>query len=228
MRVVQPAEEVYTALVKENPPRSRSGSRDCARLRGLQRRVEGLADGASKRGRHERLLNEAGVQVVPMLRGLGSARVSGRKDNLDVRPDCPEPGHELTPMIGMTTSCSLSETKSIPRMGVIAKTEGEYKITVVRLLGDMRRNGEIEFDWIAGNTRWMRKPRTFSSLENMLKRTAEAYRRSVWDNQECYVEIWLEKDALAGVLYEETGAWDVPLMVTRGTLRFHSCTGRLN
>jgi hypothetical protein len=100
--------------------------------------------------------------------------------------------------------------------GVIAKTEGEYKSTVVRLLGDMRRNGEIEFDWIADNTRWMRKPRTYSSLESMLKRTAEAYRRSVWDNQECYVEIWLEKDALAGVLYEETSAWDVPLMVVRG------------
>jgi hypothetical protein len=31
-----------------------------------------------------------------------------------------------------------------------------------------------------------------------------------------YVEIWLEKEALAGVLYEETQKWDVPLMVTRG------------
>jgi hypothetical protein len=30
------------------------------------------------------------------------------------------------------------------------------------------------------------------------------------------VEIWLEKEALAGVLYEETDKWDVPLMVTRG------------
>jgi hypothetical protein len=80
----------------------------------------------------------------------------------------------------------------------------------------MRRAGEIPFSWIADTTRWMRKPTTYSSLENMLKRTAEAYRRSVWDNQEAYVEIWLEKDALAGVLYEATSVWDVPLMVTRG------------
>jgi hypothetical protein len=100
--------------------------------------------------------------------------------------------------------------------GVIDKSEGEYKSTVVRLLGDMRRAGEIPFSWIADNTRWMRKPTTYSSLESMLKRTAEAYRRSVWDNQDCYVEIWLEKDALAGVLYQETSRWDVPLMVTRG------------
>ena len=31
-----------------------------------------------------------------------------------------------------------------------------------------------------------------------------------------YVEIWLEKDALAGVLVDVTSRYDVPLMVTRG------------
>src|SRR5262249_48885635 len=40
--------------------------------------------------------------------------------------------------------------------------------------------------------------------------------RSLWDNQDAYVEVWLEKDALAGGLYEVTEQWDVPLMVTRG------------
>jgi len=100
--------------------------------------------------------------------------------------------------------------------GAIAKTEGEYKTTVVRLLGEMRRAREIPFGWIADNTRWMRKPTTDGSLEIALRRTAEAYRRSVWDNQDAYVEVWLEKDALAGVLWKATSPWDVPLMVTRG------------
>jgi hypothetical protein len=100
--------------------------------------------------------------------------------------------------------------------GVIAKTEAEYKGTVVRLLGEMRRDGEIPFGWIADNTRWMRKPNTHESLEAMLRHTAEGYRRQVWDNQDAYVEVWLEKDALSGVLYQETSRWDVPLMVTRG------------
>jgi hypothetical protein len=100
--------------------------------------------------------------------------------------------------------------------GVIAKTEGEYKQTVVRLLTIMRRAGNLPFGWIADNTRWMRKPRTYSSLEGMLALTAQTYRRALWDDQDTYVEIWLEKDALAGVVYEETGSWDVPLMVTRG------------
>ena len=100
--------------------------------------------------------------------------------------------------------------------GAIFKTEGEYKQTVLRLLKDMRKRREIPFSWIADNTRWMRKPTTFSSYQEMLRCTAKTYRRSVWDTQDAYCEIWLEKDALSGVLYEETSAWDVPLMVTRG------------
>jgi hypothetical protein len=86
----------------------------------------------------------------------------------------------------------------------------------VRLLGEMCRAKEIPFGWIADNTRWMRKPTTYSSLSDMLERSAEFYRRALWDESDVYVEIWLEKDALAGVLYDATAEWDVPLMVTRG------------
>jgi hypothetical protein len=100
--------------------------------------------------------------------------------------------------------------------GVIGKTEGEYHQTVIRLLGSMRRSGEIPFGWIADTTRWMRKPQTYDSLRGMLELTKETYRRALWSNQDVYVEVWLEKDALAGVLYAETAPWDVPLMVTRG------------
>jgi hypothetical protein len=100
--------------------------------------------------------------------------------------------------------------------GVIEKTEAEYKTTVVRLTGRMRRSGDIPFAWIADETRWMRKPNTHSSLADMLRDSAQLYRRSVWEEQGVYVEVWLEKDALAGVLYEVTSEWDVPLMVTRG------------
>jgi hypothetical protein len=100
--------------------------------------------------------------------------------------------------------------------GVIAKTETEYKSTVVRLLTAMRRSGEIPFGWLADNTRWMRKPDTYSSLSEMLAESQRFYRRALWDDQNAYCEIWLEKDSLAGVLYDVTAEFDVPLMVTRG------------
>jgi hypothetical protein len=38
----------------------------------------------------------------------------------------------------------------------------------------------------------------------------------LWAGAPVYVEIWREKDALAGVLIEETEPYDVPLMVARG------------
>ena len=101
-------------------------------------------------------------------------------------------------------------------LGAIEKTDGEYKRTVGRLLLDMRLAGELPFGWIADNTRWMRKPRTYAGWESALQFTAQTYRRALWADQAAYVEIWLEKDALAGVLYEETARWDVPLMVVKG------------
>lgn len=100
--------------------------------------------------------------------------------------------------------------------GVIGKTEAEYKQTVCRLLTQMRKHHQVPFDWIADNTRWMRKPHTYDSLGEMLRITRDTYRRALWSNQDVYVEVWLEKDALSGVVIQETDPWDVPLMVTRG------------
>jgi hypothetical protein len=55
-----------------------------------------------------------------------------------------------------------------------------------------------------------------TAIERGVEIFAEAYRRDVWINQNDYVEIWLEKDALAGVVYGVTEEFDVPLMVSRG------------
>jgi hypothetical protein len=100
--------------------------------------------------------------------------------------------------------------------GVIKKAEGEYQRTVIRLLTEMREAGQIPFEWIADNTRWMRKPRTYTGLDACLKNTSRFYRRDLWAAMPVYVEVWCEKDALAGVLLEETEPYDVPLMVAKG------------
>jgi len=105
---------------------------------------------------------------------------------------------------------------ALTTQGVIGKTEAEYKGTVCRLLAEMRRSGDVPYYWIADATRWMRKPLTHSSVEQALRRTAETYRRSLWEEAPERVEIWLEKEALAGVVVDVTDEWDVPLMVTRG------------
>jgi hypothetical protein len=100
-------------------------------------------------------------------------------------------------------------------MGVITKEESQYK-ALGRVLVQMREDGAVPWGWVADNTRWQRKPRTFASLEDALNETARYYRRSLWNEADEYVEVWVEKDALAGVLVDVTARWDVPLMVSRG------------
>jgi len=80
----------------------------------------------------------------------------------------------------------------------------------------MRREGTLPYDWLADSTRWQRKPNTFSSVQEALEETARLYRKALWSDADAYVEIWLEKDALAGVVYPITEKFDVPLMVARG------------
>ncbi len=99
--------------------------------------------------------------------------------------------------------------------GIVEKAETGYAKVQTDLVA-MRRSGAIPYSWLADNTRWQRKPQTFSSIEQALRDTARFYRKSLWDTAGCYVEVWLEKDALAGVVMPVTDEYDVPLMVARG------------
>ena len=114
--------------------------------------------------------------------------------------------------------------------GIVEKSEAGYaKVQTDLVL--MRRAGEMPFDWLADNTRWQRKPRTFDSVEQALQDTARLYRKALWSDAGAYVEVWLEKDALAGVVLPVTAMYDVPLMVARGyaSLSFlHSAAEYIN
>jgi hypothetical protein len=100
--------------------------------------------------------------------------------------------------------------------GVIEKTEGEYQDSVIRLMTDMRLDGKLPFAWVVDETRRVRLTETYDSITEALEQTAQFYRRSALKQSPDYVEIWCEKDALAGVLWEVTSEYDVPLMVSRG------------
>jgi hypothetical protein len=99
--------------------------------------------------------------------------------------------------------------------GVVDKTEAGYD-RVQRALVDLRRSSRIPYRKITDNTRWQIKPATYGGLKDALEETARLYRRAVWSDVDAYVELWLEKDALAGVVQPVTAKFDVPLMVARG------------
>src|SRR5262249_38086328 len=95
----------------------------------------------------------------------------------------------------------------------------------------MRKAGQLPYAWIADNTRWQRKPDSFTSVQDALEQTAQFYRKALWADADAYVEVWLEKDALSGVIYPVTETFDVPLMVARGyaSLSFlHSAAEAIN
>jgi|SRR5271166_3700950 len=99
--------------------------------------------------------------------------------------------------------------------GIVPKTEAGYGMVQTDLVL-LRRSGTVPFGWLADSTRWQRKPETFGSVEEALEETARLYRKALWADVPAYVEIWLEKDALSGVVFPVTSKFDVPLMVARG------------
>jgi hypothetical protein len=98
---------------------------------------------------------------------------------------------------------------------LVEKAEAGYAKVQTDLV-QMRRAGRLPYDWLADNTRWQRKPRTFTSVEAALNETARFYRKALWADADAYTEVWLEKDALSGVVLPITAQYDVPLMVARG------------
>ena len=92
----------------------------------------------------------------------------------------------------------------------IDKTDSSYA-KVQRQVLNLRREGRLDYGDISDATRWMRKPRSHDSVEDAIAHTARTYRRSLWTDAETYVEIWCEKDALAGTIYPVTSKFDVAL-----------------
>jgi hypothetical protein len=100
--------------------------------------------------------------------------------------------------------------------GVIEKTEAQYQQTVIRLMTEMRLDGSLPYSWVVDESRRMRITRTFDNIQDALAHTAKFYRRSALQQSDDYLEIWVEKDALAGVMWDPASEYDVPLMVSRG------------
>lgn len=100
--------------------------------------------------------------------------------------------------------------------GVVPKDQAAGYRPVQTQVLKMRREGLLPWEFIADATRWQRKPETWDSKEDALRVTVRTYRRNLWRSQGLRVEVWLEKDALAGVVGRATDKWDVPLMVSRG------------
>lgn len=79
-----------------------------------------------------------------------------------------------------------------------------------------RRNGLIDWDLIVDRTRFLRRLPTFNNPEEAYSQMLKNYKIDMWENQPARVEVWIEKDALVGVIAGVCQRLRVPYFSCRG------------
>lgn len=98
---------------------------------------------------------------------------------------------------------------------LIPNVEKSYK-NLSTLVSDGRLAGKIDWDAIEDRGRQPRAASEFKNLGELAEAALRSYRLPRWENQNYYVELWVEKDALAGVLWPLAHQHHVTLMVNKG------------
>jgi hypothetical protein len=98
---------------------------------------------------------------------------------------------------------------------LIPNEEKSYK-NIGTIVSRARRGGLLDWDAIEDRVRRPQKPSEFESLKDLVDAALYSYRLPRQQGQDRYVELWVEKDALAGVLWPIANKYHITLMVNRG------------
>jgi hypothetical protein len=98
---------------------------------------------------------------------------------------------------------------------IIRNVQTEYK-RIGGVLSDARLAGLVDWDAIEDRVRVPEIPSDWSSIEDIVSSAIYGFRLPRWKGQENSVELWVEKDALAGVLSPIAREYHITLMVNRG------------
>ncbi len=101
--------------------------------------------------------------------------------------------------------------------GLVPKSETKGYRIVQRRLVALRGSGEVPYGFIVDGTRYVHGHRRYYDLDEFTTYAAGLYRKDYWATAEVNVEVWLEKDALKGVL--------VPTVVNECGLGLHVTRG---
>jgi hypothetical protein len=99
--------------------------------------------------------------------------------------------------------------------GLYENTAHNYE-RLVRIVSDARLAGELDWSYIVDRTRNLVAPAHWDDPGQIIKAAAEQFRTDKWANQPNRVEVWIEKDALVGVLEVVCPGEDVPYFSCRG------------
>jgi hypothetical protein len=99
--------------------------------------------------------------------------------------------------------------------GNLSNSQKEYK-RLGALMTRLREAGELPRTWIVDHVRSTLKPSSWSGLADFGDTVRQAYRKDFWASLDAHVEVFVEKDAVAGTIQPITEEYDVALHVCRG------------
>jgi hypothetical protein len=98
---------------------------------------------------------------------------------------------------------------------LIPNNQREYdKLGVT--INKARMGGYLDWDFIIDRTRFVRDISHWGTPAEIVAGAAKQFHTDLWDTQSFRVEVWIEKDALAGVLDAVCPGEDVPYFSCRG------------
>lgn len=99
--------------------------------------------------------------------------------------------------------------------GLIPNTPKSYK-QLCGVINDGRLFGLIDWDAIEDRTRSLASLPTWETPVNIVEACAAQFKIDLWANQSSRVEVYVEKEALEGVVERECNALRVPFLSCRG------------
>lgn len=98
---------------------------------------------------------------------------------------------------------------------LIKNKQSEYK-RLGDIINDARLAGLIDWDHITDRTRNLRSLGHWDDPGDIINSAAGSFRIDKWSDQDHRVEVWIEKDALVGVIEGVCNELDVPFFSCRG------------
>lgn len=98
---------------------------------------------------------------------------------------------------------------------LIPNKQQEYK-RLGDIVNDARLAGLIDWSAIVDRTRTLRSLATWETPEEIVSAVSQQFRFDKWEDQTFRVEVWIEKDALVGVIEDVCNELRVPYFSCRG------------
>ena len=98
---------------------------------------------------------------------------------------------------------------------LIPNNQKEYD-RLGKIINDARLAGLVDWNAIVDRTRNLQSLSTWETPGDIIETAAKSYRRDLWASQPNRIEVWIEKDALVGVIERVCNELRVPYFSCRG------------